>query len=119
MQVGQLARRSRYLFDAQRDPGTFEAELLNHWRQDCAGDGLRASDAHFAYGRIGEKLDVPHALLELVIGGEPALQERATVDRRLDPLRAPIKQTHRKGALERRDDLRNGGLRHAELSGRL
>jgi hypothetical protein len=54
-------------------------------------------------------------LPQLVEGGLSALEQGATVDRRLDPARIAIKQLHAEHLLEAGDNVRNGWLAQSEL----
>ena len=70
-------------------------------------------------GWIGKKFNVPHALLQFIIGRQPALEHGASVDRRDYSLRISIKQTDGENALQLGNRFRNGRLRNAKLCGRL
>ena len=59
---------------------------------EMRGDGDRASDPQFSGGRIGQEIDVLHALLQLVEGDGGVIQQRARIDRGLDAARIAIEQ---------------------------
>ena len=64
---------------------------------------MAASDPHFPSSRVGEKLDVLHALAQLIEDGGPAIEQRATVLGRLDPLAVAVEQAHAERMLQFRD----------------
>ena len=63
----------------------------------------RASDAHFAGGRVGEKLDVLHRLAQFIERSHTAIKQRATVGGGLDTLSVAVEQAHAKCMLQLRD----------------
>ena len=69
-----------------------------------------ASDPHFASRRVGKKLDVLHALAQVIEYGCAAIEQRAAVFGRLDALAVAIEQAHAERMLQFRDRSRNGGL---------
>src|SRR5262249_30170807 len=70
---------------------------------------------HLACRRVGEILQGPDALLELVERRGAAVHHGAGVDRRLDATRAAFEQWHAKRLLEVGDDLGYSRLGDAEL----
>src|SRR5215813_15596589 len=70
-----------------------------------------------ARGRIGQKLDLPYALPQLIEDGDAAFGEGATIERRLDALRAAIKQGDAQRAFEVGNCLRNHRPRNGEPLG--
>src|SRR5262249_15176070 len=107
------------LIDVQHDAWILRGELLDDIRQHARCERFGASDADFARARISEELDVANALLELVERDRAALEQGTAIHGRLDALGAAVEQPHAQRMLEVGDDLRNGGLRHPELCGRL
>ena len=79
----------------------------------AASEGA-ASDPHFPSRRVGEKLDVLHALAQVVEYGRSAIEQRATVLGRLDPLAVAVEQAHAERMLQFRDRSRNVGLRRIQ-----
>jgi hypothetical protein len=69
-----------------------------------------ASDPHFPSRWVGKKLDVLHALAQIIEYSDSAIEQRATVLGRLDPLAVAIEQAHAESVLQLRDRSRNGGL---------
>ena len=75
---------------------------------------VRGADPDFARSPVGQKFDVPDALLQLVEGGNAALKERTAIDRRFDAARASIDKPYAERRLEIGDHCRNGRLGNAE-----
>ena len=64
---------------------------------------VAASDPHFPGRGVGEKLDVLHALAQVIEYGHPAIEQRAAILRRLDPLAVAIEQAYAERMLQFRD----------------
>jgi hypothetical protein len=64
---------------------------------------------------IGQELDVPDSLLQLIEGGLASHEQRATVGRRLNTTRAAIEQSHADSVLELGNDARDSRLRDSQL----
>ena len=90
-------------------------ELFNQGREDCCRNRLRAFDLHLALRRVGQKLDVPDALLQLVERDRATLEERVTVNRRFNTSSISIEQPDAENVLKVRYDFRYGGLRNSKL----
>ena len=71
---------------------------------------VRGADPDFARSPVGQKFDVPDALLQLVEGGNAALEKRATEGRRFDAAGASIDKPHAERMLEIGNDFGNGRL---------
>ena len=79
-------------------------------REDVGPYRLWISDGKFAGCRIGQKLDVPDSLPQL-IECRPATHKQSTGVRcRLDPARAAIEKPDAQGMLQVGDHLRHGWL---------
>jgi hypothetical protein len=74
---------------------------------------------HLPSRRVGEKLDVLHALTEFIEDRHSAVEQRTAVLRRLYPAPMAIKQAHTKRMFQFRDRSRNGGLSAVEALRRL
>ena len=70
---------------------------------------FNACDPDLSHGRIGQKFDVPDALLQL-IECRDAASRLTTIDCWLNTLRTAIDESDAKGVLEIDDDLRHSGL---------
>src|SRR3979490_1851931 len=71
---------------------------------------------HSSCGCIGQKFDVPDALLQLVVCGGTALEQHVAVDRRLDAPGAAIEKPYAERMLEIGDHLGNRGGGNTEVS---
>ena len=78
-----------------------------------------APDPHLAHSRVGQELDLLHRLLELVEGIEPAIEQRAPVNGRLDPALTSIEQADTERIFEIGNGFRYRGLGHGKLRGSL
>ena len=94
-------------------------EPIDHRRNKARGQKRVASDPHFSRLRVGEKLDVLHAQLQLVEGYDAVLEQGATILRRLDALRAAVEEPHTDRLFQVRDRSGNGGLCRVQDRGRL
>src|SRR5258708_13447878 len=74
-------------------------------REERSRDPLMAPEPDFAHRRVGQELDVPYGLLELIEHHVAALQQRPAIHRGLDTLRPAIEQPHTKRVLEVADRL--------------
>src|SRR5205823_4682464 len=52
---------------------------------ESACERIGTADPHLAFGRISKEFDVADALFELIECRQSAPEQRATIDRRLDP----------------------------------
>jgi tripartite-type tricarboxylate transporter receptor subunit TctC len=110
-----FVRRDEMKHDSRITPGEPIDDGSN---EGFAGiDG--ASDPYFASARVGEKLDLFHALAQVIEYGCAAIEERATVFGRRDPMAVPIEQAYAERMLQFRDRPRNVGLGGVELLRRL
>src|SRR6185312_11348051 len=80
---------------------------------------LGAADSDFSGGGIGEEFDISYSLPQLVEHYVPAFQQSTRINRRLDAARAAVQQADAERVFEPGDRFRDGGLRHAEMRGRL
>src|SRR5262245_12997971 len=80
---------------------------------------MAASNPHFPSGRIGGKLDLLHALAQVVEYSHSTIQQCTTVLRRLDALAVAIEQAHAEGMLQFPDRSRNSRLSNIKALGRL
>ena len=85
--------------DARIAPG----EPVDDAGNETRGEKGAASDPHFTSCRVGEKLDVLHALVQVIEYGCSAIEQRAAVLGWLDALRVAIEQLHAKGMFQFRD----------------
>src|ERR1700733_3237214 len=92
---------------------------MNDRRQDCGRNALLTSDPHLSDRRIGQELDVPDALSELVERRVSPRKQCAAIDRRLDTARTTIEKAYAERMLELGDHLGTGRLAHTERFGRL
>src|SRR5438876_5940310 len=99
--------------DARILPG----KLIDDGRNQACGKDKIGSNPQLPYLRVGEELDVPHGLLQLIERDETAIEKRARIDRGLDALRATIKETHSERIFHIGNRLRYGGLRNRKLIG--
>src|SRR5262245_35282667 len=81
--------------------------------------GRHAPDPHLAGGRIGQELDFSDPLLQLIEHRGPAFDQRVSVDRWPDALRASIEKPSPERPFKIADRFRYRGLFHAQLRGRL
>ena len=56
-------------------------KAFDNWKEDRR-DPIRATDLDFAGGRVGQELDVPNPLLQLIEGRTAACQQGTAVNRR-------------------------------------
>ncbi len=78
-----------------------------------------ASNTRFPRRRVGEKLDVLHALAQLVENSYSAIEQRATILGRLDTLALAVEQAHAERVLQVGNRFRNVGLGGVQLLRRL
>src|SRR5262249_7349115 len=102
-------------YDARMAPGKPFDDAGNETRSERGS----ASNPHLSSRRVGEKLDVLHALAQVIEYGRSAIEQRATVLRRLDPLAVAVEQAHAEGMLQFRDRSRNRRLGAVEAFRRL
>lgn len=96
--------------DAWVTPG----EPIDHRGNEACGERRDAPDPHFSSGGIGEKLDVLHALSQVVKNRHSAIEQRPTIFGRLDPLAVAIQQSHAERMLKVCNRSRNVWLRAVE-----
>jgi hypothetical protein len=100
------------------NPRMLSAQPTEDGRQEAGNEGFVASNPDLANRRIGEKLDVPHSLTQVVEDSHPTIQQCATVDGGLDALRAPIEKSNPERAFQICNGPGHGGLGHVEFVGR-
>src|SRR4051794_16754409 len=86
--------------------------------EQAGNECLVASDANFANSRVGEEFDVPDALAQVVEDSDSAIKQRATVNGRLDALRAAIEENDPERALQICNGPGYCGLGDVKLVGR-
>src|SRR5256885_8250836 len=82
--------------DARIAPG----EPVDDARNEARGEKGAASDPHFASRRVGEKLDVLHALVQVIEYGCSAIEQGAAELGWLDSLRDAVEQAHAQGMFQ-------------------
>ena len=104
------SRKSRYCcalgeigVDMNGDSRIFSVEPVEHRREHAHHDGVVRADPDFADRRIGQELDVLHRLAQVIEHGHSAIEQGATVLRRLDALAAAIEQSRADRVFEVRD----------------
>ena len=90
-------------------------ETLEDRHEEPRRDRLRAADPQLAGAGIGDVLDVPDALPQLVEGGPAAPQQGFAIGSGNDTLRAAIEQPHAERMLQGGDRFRDRRSRDAEL----
>src|SRR5262245_48944555 len=94
-------------------------QLFDDGRYQAGRERFGASDAQLARRRIGEKVNLIYAPIDLVEDSHAALQECAAVERRLCPMLAAIQESHTEHLFQVSDRLGNDGLGDRELLGGL
>src|SRR5262249_54565562 len=87
------------------------AEPVDHRQDGPGGRVLRASDAQFSGGRVGEEFDIFDALSQFIESSKAAPDDGAAILRRLDAGWATVKETHAQRVFEITYCPRNGRLR--------
>src|SRR5205807_7310148 len=82
-------------------------EPIDESGNKARGQQGAASDPHVPNRGVGEKFDVPHALAQVVEYGHSAIEQRAAVLGRLDPLAVAVQQPHAERMLQFADRSRN------------
>jgi len=104
----QLQRWSDHWNDVRHHVRIMLQELPKQRRQHRGRRRFRAPDPHFSHRRIGQKLDIPDALLQFIEGGLAPQYQRAAVGRCLDTPWATIEQPHADRVLELGNHSRHG-----------
>jgi hypothetical protein len=84
-----------------------------------AGDRIRRADADLTLGRIGEEVDILHALAQIIEDRDAALGQRLAVGGRDDAAAAAIDQLDGERIFQLDDRLGDRGLRDREPPGGL
>jgi len=87
-----IQRRQDARHDVKDDAWILPRQFFDDGQNDPLGHGEAASDTQFSGSGIREELDVLDSLLQLVEGNDSALEQRATVLRRPDPLGAAVEK---------------------------
>src|SRR5262245_65163660 len=95
--AGGIGRRDQEMeHDARIAPGEPVDDAGNETRREKGA----ASNPHFSSRRVGEKLDVLHALVQVVEYGRSTIEQRSTVLGWLDALRVAVEQLHAKSMFQ-------------------
>src|SRR5262249_17121473 len=86
-------------YDSRVTPG----EAFDDRRAKVFGDIGTATDPDFPSSRVGEKLDILYALLQLVERGHPLIQHGPTALGRLDALCVAVEKARADGMFQFRD----------------
>ena len=105
--------------ETEYDPRIPSREPIDDRGRETCGEWVYGSDPDFTGGRIGKKLYFLDALPQLVESGEPVLEYSTAIERRLDALTAPFKQTHAERVFEIGNRLRHNRVRNRETLGSL
>jgi hypothetical protein len=74
-------------------------EAIEDGAAEAGGDSGRSCDPYFSCRRVGQEFDVSDSLPQLIEGDDTAIEKRSPIDRRLNTMRAAIKQPHTKRVL--------------------
>src|SRR5262245_37078736 len=85
-------------------------EPIDDCRYETGRTGQCVPNPHLPSRRVGEKLDVLHALTQLIEYSDSTIEQSTTVLSRLDTLALAIEQAHADGMLQLGDRSRNRGL---------
>src|SRR5258706_16296620 len=86
-------------------------QAIDHRGNKALGKNDGATKPHLAYRWIGEMLDLPDGLTQLIKGDSAAIEKSPRVDRWLDPVWRAIEQPRAERLLHVGDRFRNGRLR--------
>jgi hypothetical protein len=87
---------------------------LYYRRNQARDDGFITSNRNLAKRRVTKKFNILHSLTQIIENGCCAMEQRTTIGRRFDAMKAAIKQTHAKNMFQIGDGPRNCGLRRIE-----
>jgi hypothetical protein len=105
--------------DVKNDAWIAPRQPINDGSEEAGGANQRIPNPHLPGRRVGEKLDVLHALAQFVEYGHAAIKQRATAISCFDPLAVALEQAYAERMFQFRDRSRNGGLSYVEALRRL
>ena len=114
VQRRQVPHRRRHLDYGERRARITPGKIEQDRRQISDRDGFRTADAQFPACRVGQKVDVHHALFKFVERGVAASEQSAAVHGGLDASPAAVEQTDLERVFQIGNDLGNGRLRDAQ-----
>jgi hypothetical protein len=88
---------------------------LDDHRHDHGRNRCNATNPHFAFGWVGQELNVSYTLPQIIERSHAALEQRIAIYRWLNTVRASIQEADADGSLQLADCLRHRRLLNSQL----